>query len=151
MLMAALAVAALVGCQGPWLPPTPGAIIRGFQPPAQAYGSGHRGVDAAAAPGDPVRSPVSGEVLVAARIGGRGVLVVRDGEGRRATLEPVETLLSEGTLVEAGQLVGTVGRGGHCDGRCLHLGARIDEPGAPATYLSPLPLLGCHAVLRPVA
>ena len=149
LVLPALALTALVGCSGPWQPPVPGEVVRAYRPPERSFGPGHRGVDLAASPGDLVRSPATGVLLLAGPIGGRPVLVVLDGQGRRATLEPVVALVGEGDAVEAGAVVGRVGRGGHCDGRCVHLGARLDEPGEPAAYLPPLALLGCRPVLLP--
>lgn len=152
MILPILAVlAALTGCSGPWQPPVEGPVTRPFQPPGHAFGAGHRGVDLLALPGDPVRSPTAGTVLVAAAIAGRPVLVVRDAAGRRATLEPVLALVPVGTEVEAGALVGRVARGGHCDGRCLHLGVRVDAPGEPPAYLPAPPLMACRPILLPDA
>ena len=144
-----LALIASASCSGPWQAPVPGPVLRAFQPPSAPWGAGHRGVDLLAAPGDPVRSPTDGQVSVAGAIGGRPVLVVVDDLGRRATLEPVTALVAPGDVVRAGELVGVVGGGGHCGGRCIHLGARVDPPGAAPAYLAPLSLMGCRAVLRP--
>ena len=149
MLLTTAALIALMACAGPWQPPTPGPMIRPFAAPSQAFGAGHRGVDFASEVGDPVSSPTEGTVTLASTIGGRPVLVVTDEAGRRATLEPVTALVSVGDRVRAGEPVGVLGRGGHCDGRCLHLGVRVDAPGQRPAYLPPLDLLGCRAILKP--
>src|SRR5690606_5087481 len=68
-------------------------VLRGWEPPATAYGRGHRGVDLAAAPGAPVRAVAAGRVSFAGRVAGRGVVSVElAGTGDpplRTTYEPV--------------------------------------------------------------
>lgn len=154
MLLPALVLLASIGagvpaCDGPWHAPLSGMPIRPFQAPSLPFGPGHRGIDIAASPGDEVRSPADGRVVVAGRIGGRPVLVVEEPSGRRATLEPVDAVVAVGQSVRGGELVGTVGLGGHCERRCVHLGARIPGPGQARAYADPMGLLGCRPVLKP--
>lgn len=106
-------------------PVTPARVVAPFRAPATDYGPGHRGVDFAAAPGADVVSPVAGVVSFAAAVGGRPVLSIR-ADARVVTLEPVVASVSVGTFVVAGSLVGTVDLGGHCAGRCVHVGMRIN-------------------------
>lgn len=150
-LAAALVLALLPGAQEPscasWAPPVPGAVLRGFAPPATWLGPGHRGIDLAAAPGEPVTAVADGTVAFAGPIAGRGVLVLDHGS-LRSTYEPVEALVRAGETVARGQPVGAIGSGGHCDGWCLHLGARVGS-GRPASYRSPVALLACSPVLKP--
>ena len=40
---------------GTWTWPVQGPVIRGFDPPDQPFGEGHRGIDIAVAPGGPVQ------------------------------------------------------------------------------------------------
>jgi murein DD-endopeptidase MepM/ murein hydrolase activator NlpD len=157
LLPALLLLASITGsvpaCDGPWWPPLSGQPTRGFQAPDTAFGPGHRGIDLPAAPGDEVRSPADGRVAVAGRIAGRPVLVIEEPSGRRATLEPVVPVVAHGQPVRRGDVIGTVGLGGHCDRQCVHLGARLPAEGqgrgqAPA-YADPLELLGCRPVLKP--
>ncbi|MER6122965.1 M23 family metallopeptidase [Streptomyces sp. NPDC001795] len=117
------------------------AVVRGWEPPATPYGPGHRGVDLAAAPGDPVRAVAAGRVIFAGRVAGRGVVSVDlTGTGDpplRTTYEPVRASVRKGDEVEPGEVVGvleppTV----HCTGPCLHWGLRRGE-----TYLNPLTVL----------
>lgn len=110
-------------------------VLRTFDPPAQRWEAGHRGVDLAASEGQSVRSAGAGVVSFAGVIAGRPVMTVRHGE-LRTTYEPVAAGLSTGSVVDAGQLIGTIATGGHCSSRCLHWGLlRAD------TYLDPLALL----------
>ncbi|MGX1566028.1 peptidoglycan DD-metalloendopeptidase family protein [Streptomyces sp. NPDC055506] len=116
-------------------------VLRGWEPPATAYGRGHRGVDLAAAPGTPVRAVAGGRVSFAGRVAGKGVVSVElTGTGDpplRTTHEPVTATVEEGEEVEPGEVIGTVeAAGSHCTTTCVHWGLRRGE-----TYLNPLSLL----------
>ncbi|RPF22144.1 murein hydrolase activator EnvC family protein [Myceligenerans xiligouense] len=127
-----------------YAPPVGGAhrpegVARGFDAPDSAWGAGHRGVDLAAAAGSEVRSPGPGTVTFAGTIAGRGVVVVAHADGLRSSLEPVAGAVPVGTVVTAGDRVGTVEKGspGHCaPGSCVHWGVRHGE-----RYVDPLSLL----------
>lgn len=111
---------------------------RGWEPPATAYGPGHRGVDLTAPPGAPVRAVAAGRVAFAGRVAGRGVVTVAlAGTSLRTTYEPVTATVREGDEVAAGEPVATVEpRGSHCAETCVHWGLLRGE-----TYLNPLALL----------
>ncbi|MFF8729740.1 murein hydrolase activator EnvC family protein [Streptomyces sp. NPDC015171] len=114
-------------------------VLRGWEPPATAYGPGHRGVDLAASAGSPVRAVAPGRVLFAGRVAGRGVVsVTLTGTDLRTTYEPVRTTVREGDEVTAGEVLGAVEPAvSHCaPATCLHWGLRRDR-----TYLNPLSLL----------
>ncbi|MFI6012986.1 murein hydrolase activator EnvC family protein [Streptomyces sp. NPDC051243] len=116
-------------------------VLRGWEPPASAYGRGHRGVDLAAPVGTPVRAVAAGRVSFAGRVAGKAVVSVElTGTGDpplRTTYEPVRAMLKKGDEVEAGEVVGTVeATGSHCAGTCVHWGLRRGD-----TYLDPLSLL----------
>ncbi|MGI5428908.1 peptidoglycan DD-metalloendopeptidase family protein [Streptomyces sp. CA-179760] len=116
-------------------------VLRGWEPPATAYGPGHRGVDLAAAPGTPVRAVAGGRVSFTGRVAGKGVVSVElNGTGDpplRATYEPVTATVEESEEVEPGEVIGTVdAAGSHCTATCVHWGLRRGE-----TYLNPLSLL----------
>lgn len=121
-------------------PVTPIRLVAGFQAPSTAFGAGHRGIDLAALPGQPVRSPMSGVIAFRGVVAGRSVVTIQSGS-RIASLEPVVSALVPGQTVLAGASLGIVGLGGHCSMRCIHLGLRID-----GTYVPPLAL---HARLVP--
>lgn len=112
--------------------PVPGPLLRGFDPPQQRWGAGHRGVDLAAPIGTPVRAAADGVVSVAQVIAGRGVVTVLHGD-LRTTYEPVSALVAVGQRVRAGQVIGSV-QAGHCAAGCLHFGLKRGEE-----YLDPLP------------
>nr|WP_307131205.1 M23 family metallopeptidase [Streptomyces aurantiacus] len=117
------------------------SVVRGWEPPATAYGRGHRGVDLTAAPGTPVRTVAPGRVSFAGRVAGRGVVSVElTGTGDpplRTTYEPVRATVEKGAVVTAGETVGVLEPvGSHCPASCLHWGLRRAD-----TYLDPLSLL----------
>lgn len=131
----------------PW-PVEPTAVLERFSPPEHPWGAGHRGIDLAAATGQPVRSMTPGRVGFAGSIAGKPVVTVLLTDGRRVTYEPVDAALSAGTPVRAGDLLGHVAAsGGHCGGLagCLHLGLKRGDE-----YLDPLLLVRRPAVLVPL-
>ncbi|GGX97775.1 hypothetical protein GCM10010358_59390 [Streptomyces minutiscleroticus] len=118
-------------------------VARGWEPPATAYGPGHRGVDLVSAPGAPVRAVAAGRVSFAGRVAGRGVVSVElTGTGApplRTTYEPVRASVEKGDAVAAGDVLGVLqvpDLGAHCGAPCLHWGLLRAE-----TYLNPLSLL----------
>jgi murein DD-endopeptidase MepM/ murein hydrolase activator NlpD len=133
---------------GQWpLQPAP-EVVRGFDPPESTWGPGHRGVDLAGQPGQPVRAALPGRIAFTGTIAGRPVVTVAHG-GTRTTYEPVATTLTRGTPVVAGAVIGSLGvTGSHCFPRaCLHWGWIRGE-----TYLDPLRLVGGGPVrLLPLA
>lgn len=116
------------------LEPTPVVVTR-FDPPADPWGAGHRGVDLGASVGQQVRTPQSGTVSFAGVVAGRPVVVVTHPNGLRSTLEPVLPTSTVGTSVPAGAVVGTIAATpGHCaPATCLHWGVLRGT-----TYLDPL-------------
>ena len=117
-------------------------VVRGFDPPADPWGAGHRGVDLRGSPGQPVRAALPGRVTWAGVLAGRGVVVVDHG-GTRTTYEPVDSAVDVGAVVVAGDRLGRLALGGsHClPGACLHWGWIEGE-----TYLDPLRLVGAGPV-----
>jgi murein DD-endopeptidase MepM/ murein hydrolase activator NlpD len=123
---------------GVWpLQPTP-RVVRAFDPPDSTWGAGHRGVDLAGTVGEVVRTALAGRVAFAARLAGRGVVVVDHGD-TRTTYEPVTASVRVGDVLARGQPVGTLElAGSHCFPRaCLHWGWKRGD-----TYLDPLLLVG---------
>lgn len=127
----------------------PPSVVRGFDPPAQRWGTGHRGVDVGAAVGTVVVAPSAGVVTFAGTVVDRGVVVVTHPGGLRSTFEPVDATVTVGAVVAAGQPIGTLSATpGHCaPASCLHWGVLRGE-----TYLDPLAVLGLlRVVLLPLA
>lgn len=122
--------------------------VRRFDPPAQPWLPGHRGVDLAAAPATLIRTVDRGVVLFAGRIAGRGVVSVGHPGGLRTTYEPVEPRVVTGQRLGSGQPIGVLAAGhpGCPAAACLHWGLRRGP-----VYLDPLALLGLGRVrLLPV-
>jgi murein DD-endopeptidase MepM/ murein hydrolase activator NlpD len=118
-------------------------IVRSFDPPAQPWLAGHRGVDLAAPPLSMVYAVGAGTVVYAGRLADRGVVSVAHPDGLRTTYEPVTSALHVGDVVAGGQRIGTL-EAGHpgCPAvACLHWGLRRGEQ-----YLDPLALLGLGRV-----
>ncbi len=127
--------------RGEWGWPLAGRpqVLRPFEPPAQRWAPGHRGVDLVASAGDPVRSPADGVVAFAGWVVDRPVVSVATEDGLRITLEPVTGSVPAGTPVRAAQEVGTLAvMPLHCGGAaCLHWGVRSGRD----RYLDPLAVL----------
>ncbi|SEN23303.1 M23 family metallopeptidase [Cryobacterium sp. TMT1-3] len=129
-----------------WPLAEPHPVTRAFLAPASAYAAGHRGIDLAAAPQQPVLAPHDGVVSFAGPVVDRPVLSITQPGDVIVTVEPVDSVVAVGDRVRAGQIIGTVGSGGHCPPGCLHLGVRLH-----GSYVSPLLYLGKlpRAVLLP--
>ncbi len=140
-----------VASAGRWswpLAPAP-AVVERFLPPPHPWSAGHRGVDLAAAVGQPVLAPDAGVVTFSRLVAGRGVVVVTHAGGLRSTFEPVDQVLPVGTLVTRGQPVATVAASpGHCaPATCLHWGVLRGD-----VYLDPLSFVGLlKVILLPLA
>lgn len=128
---APLAAAATVA-----VPPLPGPVARGFDPPDRPWLPGHRGVDLLGAVGGRVVAAMAGRVVFAGNLAGRGVVVVSHGT-LRTTYLPLRPLVSVGEPVSAGQVIGRLAAGHRCPGgTCLHWGLKRGD-----AYLDPLSLL----------
>lgn len=121
-----------------WQPPMNGnpAVGRAFDPPAERWGRGHRGIDLKARAGATVVAPANGVVVFAGKVGGKTVLSIQHPGGVRTTYEPVLPSVKVGQPIGRGASVGRL-LPGHCPpGSCLHWGARQG-----GRYIDPLSLL----------
>lgn len=118
-----------------WLPPLGYSLelLQAYRPPPSPYAAGHRGIDLVATQGASVAAPAAGTVSFAAAVAGRGIVSLRIDARTVVSVEPVEASVEVGSLVLAGQLIGTVATGGHCVADCLHLGVRVDD-----AYVNPM-------------
>ncbi len=153
LLAVTLVVTVLAGCPralaagaeppdpvGTWpLSPQP-KVVRGFDPPDAPWGAGHRGVDLAGRPGQPILAALPGRISFAGMIAGRGTVVVDHG-ATRTTYEPVLETGSVGDVVAMGDRLGVLTLAqSHCaPAACLHWGwiRNVDD-----VYLDPLALVG---------
>jgi len=118
-------------------------VMRPFEPPADPWGAGHRGVDLLGRAGQEVHAALAGTVSFAGTLAGRGVVVVDHG-ATRTTYEPVDPAVAAGQAVATGAVIGHLQGGmSHCSPlACLHWGLLRGEE-----YLDPLSLLG-HGPVR---
>lgn len=112
-------------------------VVHGFELPAKPWLPGHRGVDLAGTPGQPVLAATVGTITYAGPLAGRGVVTVSTGP-RRTTYEPVVAALAVGAAVTPGTLIGHLSAAGsHCrPATCLHWGLIEGKQ-----YLNPLTLV----------
>ncbi|WP_184795959.1 M23 family metallopeptidase [Kribbella italica] len=117
-------------------------IVHPYAPPAKPWLPGHRGIDLAGTPGQPVLSATSGTITYAGPVAGRSVVVVTHGQ-LRTTYEPVIPTLPTGTSVQTAQPLGHLSAAAsHCaPTTCLHWGLLEGR-----TYLNPLDLLPTQPV-----
>jgi murein DD-endopeptidase MepM/ murein hydrolase activator NlpD len=130
------------------LRPVPDRVVRDFDPPAQPWLAGNRGIDLAGRAGEVVRAAGAGTVSYAGVIAGIGVVSVTTG-ALRTTYEPLRVRVHRGQAVAAGAVLGRLTlAGSHClPAACLHWGLLRGED-----YLDPLALLGLERVrLLPLA
>jgi hypothetical protein len=123
-------------------------LINQYQSPLTEYGAGHRGIDLPATMGSEVISPVSGEISFSGQVGYRDSISIKFSGTMWASLEPVCSDMAEGTLVSAGEPIGTVCQTNpnyqwHCEITCIHFGTRTEDG-----YFSPLALIGGLPVSR---
>lgn len=126
-------------------------VVTPYDPPAQRWQAGHRGVDLAGAAGAQVLAAGSGTVNFAGEVAGKPVVSIRHADGVLTTYEPVEASVRAGQSVARGDVIGTL-LAGHpgCAAACLHWGARRGA-GSSAQYVDPLTLVGAVRVrLKPV-
>jgi murein DD-endopeptidase MepM/ murein hydrolase activator NlpD len=124
--------------------PVDGPVIRGFEPPDQPYGAGHRGIDIAAEPGTPVRSAEDGVVAFAGAIGGSLFVSVDHPDGIRTTYSWLSNeAVRRGDNVARGSILGTTGPGHPgVEPPHLHFGARMGTE-----YIDPMTLLEPRSVV----
>ncbi|MEU1982432.1 M23 family metallopeptidase [Nocardia sp. NPDC019395] len=119
------------------------SVEKPFDPPEQDWLPGHRGVDLAGAPGQPVYAAGPGTVVFAGEVAGKPVISIRHEGDLRTTYEPVEAEVTVGSRVSSGTQIGVLRPGhGGCAAACLHWGVRRESTSrAKREYLDPLGLL----------
>ena len=130
---------------GDWTWPVMGSVTRGFDPPDSPFGSGHRGIDIAAAVGTPVRAAAGGTVTFAGPVGGRLFVTVDHGAGLESTYSFLSSLaVRRGDGVSQGQVIARSGTGHAGDVvPALHFGVKLAD-----AYVDPLEYLGPLEVWR---
>lgn len=118
------------------------AVTRSFDAPSPDWQRGHRGVDLAGAPGQPVYAAATATVIFAGDLAGRPVVSLAHPGGLHTSYEPVRAVVRVGQRVAAGTAIGALeaGHPGCGAAACLHWGA-MWGPAARADYIDPLGLL----------
>ncbi|HWI32238.1 MAG TPA: M23 family metallopeptidase [Microbacterium sp.] len=129
-----------------WPVDPPFRLAEPYVAPAHDYAPGHRGIDLEPLAGHDVLAPADGVVAFVGRVVDRDIVTIDHGGGLVTTLEPVVSELVPGAEVAGGDVVGTLGLGGHAAHGTLHFGVRRD-----GRYINPMLLLGGvpRAVLVP--
>jgi murein DD-endopeptidase MepM/ murein hydrolase activator NlpD len=123
---------------GGWPWPVRGPVIRGFDPPEDPFGAGHRGIDVAAPIGTGVVAPASGTVAFAGKVGGHLFVTLDHGGELTTTYSWVSAIsVRKGDAVTAGQAFAVTGMG-HPGASVPHLHFGVRLAGA---YLDPLTFL----------
>ncbi len=105
------------------------------------WGTFHRGVDIGGTVGDVVCAAAAGKVIATEEQGyngGYGRMVMIDhGDGMFTLYGHLESInVAAGTVVSAGQRIGTLGMSGNVSGPCLHFEVQVDgEAVDPFSYL----------------
>jgi murein DD-endopeptidase MepM/ murein hydrolase activator NlpD len=124
---------------GSWSWPVVGPVLRAFDAPRTAFGSGHRGIDIACRIGTPILAAASGTVTFAGSVGGQRYVTVTHADGRQSTASWVDAVLvRRNDAVVAGQALATCGFG-HVGALIphVHFGVRMPD----GTYVDPLVVL----------
>ena len=128
------------------------AVVRDFDAPSPSWQRGHRGVDLAAAAGQPVYAAGAGTVVFAGELAGRPLVSIAHPGGLRTSYEPVEPSVRPGQTVTAQTVIGELmaGHPGCAAPACLHWGA-MWGPAARADYVDPRGLVASTPIrLKPV-
>ena len=140
LLTATPAVADDMRLQWPLRPPP--TVARGFDAPSPNWNAGHRGVDLAGAPGQPVYAAGDATVVYAGLLAGRPVVALAHPGGLHTSYEPVRAAVRAGQVVTARTAIGELmaGHAGCRSAACLHWGA-MWGPASGADYVDPRGLL----------
>lgn len=106
--------------------PIEGPVTSGF---GRRHGGWHAGLDIQADMGTPILAAASGTVIVSGweRYYGRMIKIQHPGGFTSLYAHNLENLVEEGDEVEAGRVIGTVGRSGHASANHLHFEIRQEE------------------------
>lgn len=140
LVAAAPARADEVRLEWPLRPPP--AVVRHFDAPSPDWHPGHRGVDLAGRPGQPVYAAGAAVVVFAGLLAGRPVVSLAHPGGLHTSYEPVRAAVRVGQQVTALSVIGELAAGhvGCRAAACLHWGA-MWGPASGADYVDPLGLL----------
>lgn len=134
-------------------PLRPPRVLREFDAPTPDWNRGHRGVDLAGVPDQPVFAAGPATVLFVGVIAGRPVVSLAHPGGLRTSYEPVDPSVRVGGHVDSSIPIGRLlpGHPGCPATACLHWGA-MWGPASQADYVDPVGLLAATPIrLKPLA
>lgn len=103
-------------------------VLRGFEPPAATWASGHRGVDFAASEGAVIRAAADGTVTFAGPVVTHVWVSIAHADGHMSTYGPLTAVpVRSGDTVRQGTVIGRLAAGGHGPGKLdqgLHFSLR---------------------------
>ena len=161
MRWAATILAATLVCAAPasgdagrlqWPLRPPPAVLRTFDAPSPNWTRGHRGVDLAGSPGQPVYAAGPATVVYAGTLAGRELVSLAHPGGLHTSYEPVQASVRVGQPLTAGTVIGELlaGHPGCPVAACLHWGA-MWGPATRADYVDPLGLVASTPIrLKPL-
>jgi murein DD-endopeptidase MepM/ murein hydrolase activator NlpD len=128
-----------------WVRPSDAGIISPYGP---RWGTFHKGIDFGADSGSPIRAIGNGVVVGTGYQSGESgygqITIIRHSNGfYSAYAHQSSTIVHEGDLVTAGELIGYVGSTGHVTGPHLHFEIRTEPHGG---QLNPTTWLRAHGV-----
>jgi hypothetical protein len=116
-------------------------LVRDFELFDGEYAAGHRGIDVRVAPGEVIRSPISGWIHFSGYVVDRPVISVINAEGELYSFEPACSAFVKGERVSSREIIAEVCAGSdnysHCSQTCVHISLRVG-----GQYLSPLARFG---------
>lgn len=123
------------------------SITQDFHVGEHNWDPGHRGIDIQAPTLSTIVAPSNGAISFAGSVGGKNSVSMKLAGGVVLSFEPASTTLAVGTIVSKGQSIATVtGHSDHCDGICVHWGARRNGKYVdPRTTLTPVHLVLKHS------
>ncbi|MGO2027065.1 MAG: peptidoglycan DD-metalloendopeptidase family protein [Brevibacterium aurantiacum] len=134
-----------------WVSPVPAMeIIEAFDPPTEAWLKGHRGIDVLTVSGEPVRAPAAGTIRFRGTVAGTATVSIVTDSGHVVSFQPAKSELKKGERFAAGEEIGTVGKGSHCDESCLHIGVWAAQ--GDKVYIDPAGFFGQEeSILLPLS
>ncbi len=128
-----------------WTWPVRGEVLTDYRNGGDPYAGGqHRGIDIAAAVGEPVTAAAGGTVRFAGVAGSSGLTVsLRTSDGLLDTsyLHLASVEVREGERVASGERIGAVGTSGERSSAAPHLHFGVREAGSRHSYRDPRELL----------
>lgn len=124
-----------------WVSPVPAMeIIEAFDPPDEPWLKGHRGIDVLAVAGEPLRAPTAGSIRFRGSVAGTPTVSIETDTGHVVSFQPADTEMKKGEKFAAGEEIGVVTAGSHCETSCLHIGVWSTE--SSKDYIDPAQFFG---------